>query len=342
MPVLNRFAVKTGFVDVPNARKIHSHPIPLLGGVAVYGGVVVTLLLRGWVDQRVVLMMVASLLVMLLGIADDRLDLHSRYRLMLQVAVAFGLSLAGVRFEFFAWEPLNHLVTVLWMVGTINAMNCLDCADGAAGGTCVVVFGALAAIAALNGRFFVCQAALAGAGAVLGFLAYNVPPARVFLGDTGSTFLGLMAAVLAILAARTGITVGELPLEPFVLFVPIFDIAWVHYRRYQAGIRSMRDLLSSTGKDHLPHRLMARGLSKLPCMGVVAFLSLLSTGGVFALAYQLWLPATMAGVAMVAILWHLEENARVVIRTGDQVSLFQIDGEVPVRPVPLQHEEGVA
>ncbi len=343
MPALNRIAVMTGFVDIPNARKIHSHPIPLLGGIGVYVGVMLTLLLRGELDPRVMLMMGASFLVMLLGLADDRLDLHSRYRLFLQVAVAFALALAGVRFEIFPWEPLNYVVTVLWVVGVINAMNCLDCADGAAGGTCLVGFSLMAILAGLNGRFFVCQASLACVGAILGFLVYNVPPARVFLGDTGSTFLGLMLAVTAVLAepGRPG-REWEGLLAPFALTIPVFDIIWVHYRRYQAGIRSIRDLLSSTGKDHLPHRLMARGLSKPACMAVVTFLSVLAAASVWALRSGLFPVALMAFVALVAFLWHLEENAQVVIRPEDRVAVFGLRNEPAALQTSLQHEEGVA
>jgi len=280
---------------------------------------------------------------MSLGVADDRLDLHSRYRLILQVAVALGLSFLGVRFHVFAFEPLNHLVTVLWIVGLINAMNCLDCADGAAGGTCVVIFFALAIFAAAHERYFVFQACMAGAGAVVGFLVYNVPPARVFLGDTGSTFLGLMVAVLAILATPAPARGGEwsLPLAPLVLFVPVFDIIWVHFRRYQAGIRSIRDLLSSTGKDHLPHRLMAHGLAKGPCMLVVAFLSLLAAIAVCGLTLGLWLLAAMAVFSLVAVLWHLEENGRVIIRRDDQVALYELHREAPSVQRSLHPEESV-
>lgn len=342
MPMLNRFAVRAGFVDMPSSRKIHSHPIPLLGGLAIYLAVIATLGLRGHVDSRVILMMFASFLVMLLGIVDDRLDLHSRYRLMLQVVLAAGLSLSGVRFHMVPVAALDHLITVLWVVGVINAMNCIDCADGVAGGTCVVVFAALAALAAANGRDFVSQAALAGLGAVIGFLVFNVPPARVFMGDAGSTFLGLMVAVLAILAQPATSQSWNFPLVPFVLVVPVLDIFWVHHRRYQAGIRSIRDLLSSTGKDHLPHRLMTRGLSKLACMLVVTFLTVLSATAVCCFNAGLWVVAIMAVLALAAFLWHVEENSEVVIRPSDNVAIFQLRSKASALQPALHHEEGVA
>jgi UDP-GlcNAc:undecaprenyl-phosphate/decaprenyl-phosphate GlcNAc-1-phosphate transferase len=342
MPLLNRLALRLGFVDLPNARKIHSSPIPLLGGLAVYAGVVVALVLRGWIDWRIWMMMGAALLVMLLGVADDRLDLHSRYRLALQVLIAAALSFAGVRFHLFPMEALDHIVTILWIVGVVNAMNCIDCADGAAGGTCLVVFAAIAVMAGMNGRFFICQAALAGAGAVVGFLVYNVPPARVFLGDAGSTFLGLMIAVLAILTNRTPTGDWHVPVAPLMLFVPVFDIAWVHYRRYQAGIRRMRDLLSSTGKDHLPHRLMVRGLGKPACMAVVALLTGFACVSACLMAAGFWMPAAMCLVMLIAVLWHLEENARVVIRPGDQVALYEVRDETPVLQTASHPEESLA
>lgn len=344
MPLLNRFAVRAGFVDVPNSRKIHSCPIPVLGGLGVYAGVIVALALRGEMDARVTLMMFASFLVMLLGVADDRLDLHSRYRLALQVVLATGLSIAGVRFYLIPepFEALDHLVTVLWVVGVINAMNCIDCADGVAGGTCTIAFLALGLISAANGRHFVSQAAFAGLGAVLGFLIFNAPPARVFLGDAGSTFLGLMIAVLAILAQPHSSSSWRFPSAPFVLVVPVLDIVWVHYRRYAAGIRSIRDLLSSTGKDHLPHRLMTRGLSKPGVTGVVTFLTGLAACAVYSLNTGLWIVAAMSFLALVAFLWHVEENSEVVIRPGDGVAIFQLRTKPSALKPALHHEEGVA
>lgn len=342
MPLLNRAAVRYGFVDLPNARKIHTAPIPLLGGLAVYAGVVVATYLRGWVDMRIQMMIGAAFLVMLLGVADDRLDLHSRYRLFLQVGIAAALTLNGVRFHIFPIEALDHLVTILWIVGVVNAMNCLDCADGAAGGTCFVVFAAFAWMSAMNGRNFVCQASLAGAGAAAGFLLFNIPPARVFLGDAGSTFLGLMVAVLAVLVNRNSSGDWQLPIGPVMLAVPVFDIAWVHVRRYRAGIRSVRDLLSSTGKDHLPHRLMVRGLGKPACMAVVMFLSAMAATGACLISTGKPIPGVMCLVVLIAFLWHLEENARVVIRSGDQVALYQLDEEMPVLQTASHPEESLA
>ena len=290
--------------------------------LASNGGNEVLEVRHGPLQPVLALILVSSLLVMLLGMADDRLDLHSRYRLILQFSVAMGLSLSGIRLHVFPIAAVDHLVSVLWIVGVINAMNCMDCADGAAGGTCLVVFATLAALAAANGQTAAYQASVAGAGAITGFLLYNVPPARVFLGDTGSTFLGLMAAVLAMLAGRPQTGYWHLPVAALALFVPVFDFVWVHHRRYRAGICSLRDLLASTGKDHLPHRLMGHGLSGRACMGVVLLLSMLAAAGVLGLAHQWWGVAGLAMIGLLAVLWGLDWNSQIVIRAEDHVALW--------------------
>jgi UDP-GlcNAc:undecaprenyl-phosphate GlcNAc-1-phosphate transferase len=291
--------------------------------------VVITLWLCLPRDHSLKLMMLGSLFMMLLGVVDDRLDLHSRYRLVLQIAVAAALSGSGVRFHFFPLAALDHLVTILWIVGVINSMNCLDCADGTAGGACVVAFLAFAALAGAHGRWSVCQASLAAAGAVGGFLVYNVPPARVFLGDAGSTFLGLMAAVLAILANPHTAQAWRIPAAPFVLSVPVFDIIWVHLGRYRAGIRSVRELLASTGKDHLPHRLMAHGYTRAGCMGMMTYLSVLAAASVYGLTRGVWTGAALSIAALAAFLWHLERHGQVAIRENDQVAIYRTRLEHP-------------
>src|SRR5205085_1144897 len=157
----------------------------------------------------------------------------------------------------------------------------------------------------------------------------NAPPARVFLGDTGSTFLGLMVAVLAILANPRPHGHWHVPAAPFVLAVPVFDIVWVHLCRYRAGMRSVRDLLASTGKDHLPHRLMAHGYTKIECMAMITYLSALAAAGVYGLTRSVWIGAALTLTALVAFLWHLDRTGQVAIRDEDQVAIYQRRPEQP-------------
>lgn len=358
IPILSRLALRFGFVDQPNARKIHQTPIPLVGGIAVYLGVVVALYVFAWFDYRVKGIVVASALVLLLGLLDDRFDLPSRYRLLLQMGVALGLSLAGVRLTLFGIPALDHAITVLWIVAAVNAFNCMDCADGTAGATCAVIFGSLALLAAFYGRTFVASTAVAGLGAVLGFLWFNRPPARVFLGDTGSTFLGLMIAALALLAVPSTGSGVKIPWGVLMLTIPMCDFVLVHVRRYRAGVRSVRELLASTGKDHLPHRLRARGLGQNGVVAMVTVLTLLMAGSAIAFdryvnqfqqlamgreaSSSLLLWGVMALVVTAALLWHLDEDAWVQIRSEDRVAIFRPPAETTAGVVTLSQEETLA
>jgi hypothetical protein len=148
--------------------------------------------------------------------------------------------------------------------------------------------------------------------------------------------------VLTVLVNRNASGDWHMPVAPVMLLVPVLDILWVHWRRYHAGIRSLRDLLSSTGKDHLPHRLMVRGLSKPACMGAVIFLSGLAALAACFLTTGMWVPAAMSLVGLFAFFWHIEENARVVIRAGDQVALYQLVGDSPVLQTASHTEESLA
>src|SRR5205085_9347303 len=140
--------------------------------------------------------------------------------------------------------------------------------------------------------------------AIVGFMVYNGPPARVFLGDTGSTFLGLMLASLAVLAQPKTAGAFEVPLVPFLLIVPVADIIWVHVRRYHAGVRSFRDVMASTGKDHLPHRLLGHGLSPMGMFWALISLSLFASLFVMGIVTdKVWLSIVSLGALAVAAAW---------------------------------------
>lgn len=315
IPLFAGLSERIGLLDLPNDRKIHDRPIPVVGGLAIYCGVVAALLMGGFLaDRQVKLLLGASLLVLFLGALDDRLDLRSSHRLAAQVVIAIGLCAAGVHFRLFGVEALDWALTIVWIVGAINALNCIDCADGIAGSTALVAFLYFALAAHGFGRYFIAQVGVAGAAAVVAFLAYNRPKARVFLGDTGSTFLGLALASLSILAAPKAPPPPYIPWPALALFVPVYDILLVHVRRYRSGLRSIRHLLASTGKDHLPHRLYDRGFSPAGAMGVVAFLTGVACAAAWLFQHREWAAgaATLGGlIALLCALERLPERRRV-------------------------------
>jgi len=261
MPAAGKIAHKLRVIDRPSARKLHSKPTPLMGGLALYAAVVIYEASRGAIAPKVMALVAACGVAVLLGALDDRFDIHSRFRLLSHMSLALLLGLAGFRTGLMP-RYLDIAFSVIWISGLINAMNCLDCADGVCGGVSGVILACYGAMLVYSGHDHAPLAliSLATAGATCGFLLYNFPPAKIFMGDCGSTALGLLIGAISLRAAANSdsryVLYTALP-----VILPIGDIIIVHVRRYLSGITSIRDLLASTGKDHLPHRLLSLGLS---------------------------------------------------------------------------------
>jgi UDP-GlcNAc:undecaprenyl-phosphate GlcNAc-1-phosphate transferase len=254
-------APRLGMVDRPGTRKNHRRPMPLLGGLGIYAAVALTYLLFERVDLRAAWLLGGSLLVVAVGVCDDRVGLRARARLFLQLLGAAGMIAAGIHFSWFGWAPADYLVSAFWLVGLTNAMNCLDCADGVAPGVGAIGAGAFALIALANGHGAVALMAVALLGACVGFSIFNFPPASIFLGDAGSMLLGFLLGGVAIESTRGLPPMAQAWAAALPMAVPIWDIVMVHSRRYLSGTRSLRALLESTGHDHVPHRLHQTALA---------------------------------------------------------------------------------
>jgi UDP-GlcNAc:undecaprenyl-phosphate GlcNAc-1-phosphate transferase len=260
-PVVRRVALRLGMVDQPNARKIHINPIPLLGGVAIYGACIAALLLFGnrYRLNEFVGILVGASLVSFLGLWDDRRSLSPFLKLAGQFLAASILVLTGVRVGTFPWEALNIALTLVWVVIITNAFNLLDNMDGLSGGV-----GAIAAIfflllAAMNGQYLVGALSAALVGACLGFLVYNFNPARIFMGDAGSLFLGFMLAAVGIkLRFPDGVEIVTWMVPVLILGLPLFDTALVIISR----LRRRLNPLTTPGRDHVSHRLVAMGYTR--------------------------------------------------------------------------------
>ncbi len=309
-PLCERVARKLGVVDLPAPRKLHRQSTPLLGGVAVYFSFAAATLAfsRPVNDLHVVLLLWGAAAFALIGILDDVRPL-SVARLAAEAAVVGLIAWLGDFRVGLPWPYLGHLLAVGWIVGVANAFNCLDCADGTASGAAAVSSMALAVFAALVGRWAVAAAAAALCGACLGFLRYNFPPARIFLGDSGSLVLGFLLSALAAALATSLRSPLEVLALGVILALPVGDFLLVHWRRYRSGTRNLLVLMASTGKDHLPHRLLARGISPAgTVLRVAAASSFLAGGGLSLALGDPWLSglptagALAAAVAGVAVL----------------------------------------
>lgn len=253
VPVMRRVALQTGTVDKPAARKIHSSPVPLLGGAAIYLAFILVLIFFGDRDyiNEVVGIFVGASLMSFMGVVDDRWGLGSYAKLGGQMLAAGILVYTGVKVQLFGgW--LDVAVTLLWVVGITNALNLLDNMDGLSGGVAMIAAIFFTLLAAMSKQYLVGALAAALAGACAGFLIYNWNPAHIFMGDAGSLFLGFMLAAVAIkLRFPTNSTTVTWMIPLLVLGLPIFDTTLVFISRLRRG----KNPLTTPGKDHVSHRL---------------------------------------------------------------------------------------
>ncbi len=266
-PFVCRFAHAMNVVDIPNERKVHTSPTPLMGGVAVFFAFGVGAVSTFWYSLELKGVVYAAALVFILGLLDDIFDLSSVLRLVVQVAAVFILFLHGVEIDFIPdytrYHVFEKLVTAVWVLGITNAVNFLDGLDGLCVG-----FGAIASfffgiIAFLTQQYFLMFLAFSLAGSCLGFMPWNFRRGRalVFLGDAGSMSIGFTLASFAVMGEWAENNVAALIVPILILFLPIYDTMMTTYFRVMDGkVRTVRQWLDYVGKDHLHHRLLSMGI----------------------------------------------------------------------------------
>ncbi|MBN1136376.1 MAG: undecaprenyl/decaprenyl-phosphate alpha-N-acetylglucosaminyl 1-phosphate transferase [Anaerolineae bacterium] len=278
-PLVRRLALQLGIIDRPSARKIHLKPVPLLGGLAIYAAFIAALLLFGnrFRLNELISILVGASLMSFLGVWDDRRSLSPWLKLIGQFLAASILVVTGVYIGTFPWEPLNIALTLLWVVAITNAMNLLDNMDGLSGGIGAVASIFFLLLAVMNRQYLVGALSAALLGACLGFLVYNFNPASIFMGDTGALFLGFVLAATAIkLRFPEGIEIVTWMVPVLILGLPLFDTALVIISRLRRGLNP----LTTPGKDHVSHRLVAMGSTRreavLICYLICAGLGILA------------------------------------------------------------------
>jgi UDP-GlcNAc:undecaprenyl-phosphate GlcNAc-1-phosphate transferase len=294
-PLVRAYAQRQGLLDEPGGRKVHRVAIPRLGGVAMaiaFGaGVGVAILMSPDLDavgglrpNRAPAILVGVALLVVVGVVDDIRGMRALVKLSLQVATAavaswLGLSVDRLHLPWGIVELgiLSLPITVAWIVGVINAVNLIDGLDGLASGVVLTALGAFGLLAAVDGVDPTLPLIAATAGAAVGFLAYNLHPATIIMGDTGSMFLGFVVAAIGISLTQDGVH----PVHPWVpmvaLGVPILDTAWAIVRRTARG-----EPFFVADRGHVHHQLLRSGLSQRDAM--------------------LILTAVSAGLAVVAVL----------------------------------------
>jgi UDP-GlcNAc:undecaprenyl-phosphate/decaprenyl-phosphate GlcNAc-1-phosphate transferase len=269
-PLALRTALRLDAMDRPGAHKSHGAPIPYLGGLAIVLGFVVAVtvgtLLRPDTGgrQQLAAILGVALVVALIGLLDDLKGLPVAIRFGAELAAALTLWGVGVRVSVTQVVWLDLAITVVWVIGITNAMNLLDNMDGLSALTATVAALGFGTIAALNGRFLVAALSFALAGAAVGFLRDNRPPARIYMGDAGSLFLGVMLAAIGIQLRVDAHPINAALVPILVLTVPVLDTTLVTVSRLRHGVSPFQG-----GRDHTSHRLTHIGLPVPIAVGLI-------------------------------------------------------------------------
>ena len=296
-PVVKTFAYKVGAVDVPkDARRMHTVPIPRLGGLAIFIGFMFSVLVFGSVrgNGQMQSILLGSVIIVVLGVVDDIMALPAMLKFVVQIAAALIPALNGVVIQAFSnpnifsqnlyWVlgPLSIPFTVLWIVAITNAVNLIDGLDGLANGVSAISATTMLVIALLASEAEVAIIMAALVGACVGFMPYNLNPAKMFMGDTGATFLGYILATMSIQGLFKFYAVISFAVPFLILGIPIFDTAFAFIRRIAHGQSPMH-----ADRGHIHHRLIDMGLNQKQAVATLYVISamlglsavVLTTGG---------------------------------------------------------------
>src|SRR5690554_5069961 len=285
-PVWIRLGRKWGLLDLPGVRKIHPEPLPFSGGLAVSSGYFLVLIVMGGpAFPHLASILTGGLLILALGYLDDRYDLSPWNKIAGQAGIALLTAGMGLRVHYLT-NPFGDMITlgwvsypltILWLLATVNMINLIDGLDGLAAGICLLAAASLFAIGLSleqTAAAFLCALLI---GAMAGFLPYNFPPARVFLGNSGAYFLGYLLGAISITGALKLPTILALAVPVFALGVPFLDTLWAIWRRWRQG-----DPITGGDRDHLHHLLVLAGVGEKEAVLVMYGLSLLlGLGSIF-------------------------------------------------------------
>ena len=268
-PLVKKLAIKIGAIDIPkDERRVHKKPMPLMGGLAIYIAVVVASLLFLTIDKSLISIIIGGTIIVFSGIIDDMKGMSPKLKLLFQILAGIILIFGGINVDFITnpFSTNNILldlkwfsipITLFWVVGITNTLNLIDGLDGLSAGVAMISSISLMLVA---GKFhnvpIIILSGIVG-GACLGFLPYNFNPAKIFMGDTGSLFLGFMLAAISIEGVMKSVATIAIVVPILILGVPIFDTTFAIFRRLLNGQSIM-----SADKGHLHHRLLNKGFSQ--------------------------------------------------------------------------------
>ena len=280
-PIVKSFAYKLGAIDVPkDERRMHKVPIPRMGGLAIFLGFIISVLLFVEVDDQMKGILLGSVIIVVMGIIDDITPLRASLKFVIQILAALIPVYYGVQItcisnpNLFSDNPywnfgwLSIPITVIWIVGLTNAVNLIDGLDGLAIGVSSISALTMLAIDMLGAEPQVAVIMAALVGACIGFMPYNMNPAKIFMGDTGSTFLGYILACITIQGLFKFYAVISFVVPFLILGLPIFDTMFAIIRRISHGQNPM-----APDRSHVHHRLIDMGLNQKQAVAVLYVIS---------------------------------------------------------------------
>ena len=280
-PPVKHLAYRIGAIDVPkDNRRMHNTPIPRLGGLAIFGGFLLATLLFVEITVQFRGILIGSLMIILLGVFDDIYSLPALPKLAVQIGAAFVAILHGNVIRFLSnpnvfsastYVDLGWLsipITLIWIIAITNAVNFIDGLDGLAVGVSAISTAAMLAIALLASEGQVALVLAALLGACIGFMPYNLNPAKIFMGDTGATFLGYILACLSIQGLFKFYAIISFAVPFLILGVPIFDICFAVIRRLAHGQNPMQ-----ADRGHVHHRLIDMGFDQKQSVAITYMLT---------------------------------------------------------------------
>lgn len=271
-PAVIELAAKTGAMDAPDARKVHKGPMPRIGGLAIYVGFMAAMAfmldfaqLPAEIANGMVGLLLGATIIVIIGLIDDYKNLPAKVKLVGQILAACVVVYFDVRIDvitdpfgdYLYLEYLAAPATIFWIVGLTNTVNLIDGLDGLAAGVSTIASITIMLVALQENVMIVALVTASLAGAALGFLKYNFNPARIFMGDTGSMFLGFVLATISVIGAVKCTATIALIVPILALGLPIMDTTFAIIRRYRGGVPIFKP-----DKGHLHHRLLDLGFSQ--------------------------------------------------------------------------------
>ena len=279
VPIVKKIAIHINAIDIPNERKVHDHPIPRLGGLGIYGGFLLGYMLFGKHSIQMNAILIGSFIILITGIFDDIRPIPAKYKLISQIIGASVIPLYGgivlqdisafglyLNFGIFAYP-----ITILFIVGIVNCINLIDGLDGLSSGIASIYFLTVGIIALLlnNSNGLDITLTFIMLGSTLGFLLHNFHPAKIFMGDSGSMFLGYIIAVIALLGFKN-VTLTSFVVPMFLLAIPVMDTLFAILRRL-----INHKPIGMPDKNHLHHQLLNMKLSQTKTVLVIYFVDIL-------------------------------------------------------------------